>query len=431
MPKCDHFIYTAAKIGNNEGYQIIAKSPGITDEIISKLTKYLYPLGVKVSTFQESRSLLILPNEKIAYSIVKNIGIGYDGRRGTLYNHTFVIDKNEFEKLEFDSRFLDKYFIQDDKKRGELKLLKIESTSIPINFKILNSLGDVVLTKLLQNLFKGSKIALVKTDELYIIQNLLAVLPSFLRLIPFSTLVIEPDRQYKFNFIQIPENIENKLPKTFVTVDPMTTSKIPQRNDEFDESIDMLVDVIQNKDEQKLKEINRDFRKISSVMYTTKRIKINDIFNELELEKLVKSYKFSTIKQNVKKLYSSRKFNQASPKVIVSITRKIRKILKNSLKNQKFDKKSKSKYKQIVEIIEILLDCMNYMEMYSKKQISLSVKNQISSEIRKLDELLQKYSTPETAETPYVFNYYDYVRWQCDQLVKYGAALTLWFFGKR
>ena len=33
MPKCDHFIYTAGKIGNNEGYQIIAKSAGITDEI--------------------------------------------------------------------------------------------------------------------------------------------------------------------------------------------------------------------------------------------------------------------------------------------------------------------------------------------------------------------------------------------------------------
>ncbi len=51
MPKCDHFIYTAAKIGSSEGYQIIAKSEGITDEIISQLSKYLYPLGVKVSDF--------------------------------------------------------------------------------------------------------------------------------------------------------------------------------------------------------------------------------------------------------------------------------------------------------------------------------------------------------------------------------------------
>lgn len=110
MPKCDHFIYTASKIENNEGYQIIAKSAGITDEIIFKLEKYLYPLGVKINGFEESRSLLILPNNKIAYSIVKNIGIGYDGRRGTLYNHTFVIDENEFEELDFDSRVFEKTF---------------------------------------------------------------------------------------------------------------------------------------------------------------------------------------------------------------------------------------------------------------------------------------------------------------------------------
>ena len=126
MAKCEHFIYTAAKIGSNEGYQIIAKSSGITDQITNNLTEYLYPLGVKVNEFKESRSMLLLPDSKISYSIVKNIGKGYDGRSGTLYNHTFVIEKDEFKKLDFDSRIFEKHFVRNDALRGELKSLDIE-----------------------------------------------------------------------------------------------------------------------------------------------------------------------------------------------------------------------------------------------------------------------------------------------------------------
>ena len=90
MATCEQFIFTAAQIDTREGYQVTAKSKGISKEIVQNLREYLFPLGIDEEKFQSSKSLIELDKNKIAYSIVKYIGIGYDGRRGTLYNHTFV-----------------------------------------------------------------------------------------------------------------------------------------------------------------------------------------------------------------------------------------------------------------------------------------------------------------------------------------------------
>ncbi len=237
MPTCDHFIYTAGKIGNNEGYQIIAKSVGITDEIISKLEKYLYPLGVKISGFEESRSLLFLPNHKIAYSIVKNIGIGYDGRRGTLYNHTFVIDEKEFEEVDFDSRIFEKYFIKNDSLRGELKPVNINISSFSPDFKFLKKQDLQLLEEILYGILRRKKIAILKTDELMFLQNIFSILPPPLRLILFSTLVVEPDRQDKFHLIQVPKEIETKITKSFTVIDPIEMSSTIRRKSEYDDDI--------------------------------------------------------------------------------------------------------------------------------------------------------------------------------------------------
>ena len=107
MPICEHFVFTAGKIGINEGYQIVAKSEKVPNNITQKLHEYLFPLGVDLNEFTKSKSLIVIDRNTVVYSIVKNMGVGYDGRKGTLYNHSFVINKDEFQKLGFDSRVFD------------------------------------------------------------------------------------------------------------------------------------------------------------------------------------------------------------------------------------------------------------------------------------------------------------------------------------
>lgn len=430
MPTCDHFVYTAGKIGNNEGYQVIAKSSGVTKQIISNLTEYLYPLGVKVSDFKESRSLLILPQGKISYSIVKNIGIGYDGRRGTLYNHTFVIDKSDFEKLDFDSRIFEKYFIKNESLRGELKPVKIEPSSISPDFELLEKLGSVVLEILLHRLFRRNKIAIKKTDELSLIQNLIAVLPPTMRLIPFSTLVEEPDRQFKFDLIQIHENAQRKLDKNFIMIDPDENDSSIYRKYTHDENIEHLVKIILKKDEKMLKNFHEDFEKIPEQLSRTRRIKMDELFNETDFESLAKENNFLILKNQVQKLYSSRKFNEASPTIIVSITKKLRKILNKELKKSKIHKKKTlTKIEHIFSILKILLDSMNYLQN-SQKRISPTVKNKITDEIIKLEEISNEYFPSETSETPYVFNYFEYLRQSYENIANI-FALSLWGMWKR
>ncbi len=138
MSKCEHFIYTAGKINSKEGYQVIAKSQGVSDELTQTLREYMYPLGITVDEFEKSKSLLLL-GDFVVYSIVKNIGVGYDGRRGTLYNHTFIMKKEEFEKLNFDSKLFDQYFIEDDSIRGQLDVLDIQNQNMLPNFGLIKS----------------------------------------------------------------------------------------------------------------------------------------------------------------------------------------------------------------------------------------------------------------------------------------------------
>lgn len=227
MPICDQFIYTSAKTEKQEGYQVIAKSEGISDDLISDLAGYFYPVGVKLSEFTESRSQLLLKNDKIAYSIVKNIGPGYDARTGTLYNHTFVISKDEFSLMQNDSRVFDDYFLFDPNLRNSLKKIKIEYEKSKPNFKTIKTLSVAHIENLIKNLFLGKKVAIADIRKVDLIQNILATLPPSLRLVSFSTLVVNPERQSEYEFIQIPENLTIKLKRGWKVIEPQT--KITRR----------------------------------------------------------------------------------------------------------------------------------------------------------------------------------------------------------
>lgn len=425
MVTCEQFIFTAAKIDTREGYQVTAKSKGISTEIVQNLREYLFPLGIDEEKFQSSKSLIELNKNKIAYSIVKNIGVGYDGRRGTLYNHTFVIAKNNFEQLYNDSRIFDDYFIEDYSKQGELKTVQITPKKIPPKFKILNKLEPNVLKLLLFRLFKKTKIALINTDEIEIIPNLLAMLPPALRVTSFSTLVNDPLRQYRYDVMQIPQSAKNKLPSRTSILDPSTTKSIPKQIGTLEDIIDVLVEIIVNESKTEWEKVISDYKKLDIQSSIVRRIKVDDIFNLSEYTKLANTRQYSNLKQKVMRLYSTKKFRQASPRVMLTITKKIRNILKKEFKTTK---KQTSKNDQLIATVVILLDCINYLDRYTHKKLSPSTKSEIEHEKRKLTDILDEFS-PEI-EREYVFDPMIYAKALYVNTVNYWQSVATMIFGR-
>lgn len=394
MVSCEQFIFTAAKIDDNEGYQVIAKSQGVSDDVVQDLREYLFPLGINDEEFQSSKSFIELSKNQFAYSIIKNVGVGYDGRRGTLYNHTFLIEKNDFEQLHNDSRIFDKYFIEDSTIRGELKTIQIKPEEISPNFKILNTLNPLVLKSTLFRLFKKKKIALVNIDEVELIQNLLALLPPNQRIISFSTLVNDPLRQHRYKIMQIPENAKNKLSGNIAVIHTEIPKLAIKLTGDLGNFVKILVEIIIKEDRLEWTKILNDYEKLSTQLGIVKQIKSSEIFNVSEYAELVTAENYLQLKNKVEILYSSKKFQDASPKVIVSITKKIRNIVKKAFKKQikETSKKQSSKIDQLVFTTTILLDCINYLNDYTEKEKSLTIQILIEFEKIKLVTMLDEYS---------------------------------------
>ena len=284
MPTCEHFIYTAAQTPKKKGYQVIKQSKGITEKITSQLTDYLYPIGIKPNEFKESRSLLILDEKRIAYSIVKNIGTGYDGRDNTLYNHTFIIYTSDFQKLDYDTRIFEKYFIDKSVIPQELEPITIEKITIYHNYSILETFGLVPLRQFLQELFNRRKIAIIKSEQVGLIPEILAILPIELRLISFSTLIVDPERQDKYNLIQISRLHKYKLNRSFANIDVQELSKATKHkaNTNYEEVIAHLTNLILHRTEKRLKNLFDDFSHIKNQDYRNKIILVGnyDLFKE-------------------------------------------------------------------------------------------------------------------------------------------------------
>lgn len=428
MPICEHFVFTAAKIGINEGYQIIAKSEKISNNITQKLQGYLFPLGVDLNEFKKSKSLVIIDRNTIVYSIVKNIGVGYDGRKGTLYNHSFVINKSEFQKIGFDSRVFDRYFIENYNIRGKLPPIKLEETRTSPNFELLKKINQKILRSILQALLKKSKVALVDTNDTELIQNVLALLPPSLRLISFSTMVYQPDIQYKYSFIQIPTVIQKKLNKEFVLINSDLTDK---EKIEVDESLEILLDIVDRNDKKTLEKIHEDCERVSLQSSQVKHIKITEIFDESEFVKLAKSNDFQNFERKVKNLYSTKEFNEIIPSTIVQITKKIRKIIKKELKKKKDKKKEIPDSESIISTIKILLDSMNYLKSYKTKELTKLLQADVPLQIDKLQEMLTEYF-PRKKEQRYAFDGFNYMKTIYEQASQYyWNVVSMFIWGKK
>jgi len=296
MISSDHFIYTSAKTDKQTGYQVIAKSNGITETILNSLTEYMYPLGANLKELKKSKSLLILKN-KIAFSVVE-IGIGFDGRGGTVYNHTFVIDEKDFKKLYYDSRILEEYFIKDDSLRDELKNIEIENFAFPLNFRFIQKNDPELIKSSLSTIFKKKKLALVEIDDANFIQNLLSVLPPSMRLISFSTHVSQPERQSNYDIIQIPRQVQSQLSSNYKQIH-QSDPEISGRTD-LDLAINYLHSLCSKNDLENIQNLHNEFEKIRSTDYKNKIIMLAYYHLFLQAEK--HDQKFSYAKKCYKTL---------------------------------------------------------------------------------------------------------------------------------
>lgn len=291
MINCEQFIYTAAKTKSDTGYQVIAKSNGISEKLLTEFKNYFYPLGIKHSEFKESRSLLLLKNSKIAFSIIKNIGIGFDGRPDTIYNHTIVFTKKDFKNVNNDTRIFEKYYIENPKAEGNLPVISIPVKEIPIDFQSIDE-GWEILPKIILALFKNQKIAVFGYDDHRYIQNVFTLLPSSLRLISFSTLVNIPNRQPEYDFILTRKDRIPNLDKQYVKVAINRKSSRNIGNTFLEKSVNYLLDVIKSKNENTLEKMHKDFDELKGSDIRSKLILITNYeqFKNTKNEKLKRKY---------------------------------------------------------------------------------------------------------------------------------------------
>lgn len=273
MPFCEQFIYTAGKTRLEKGYQVTAKSSGISNDLILECSNYLYPLGMNLNQFKQSRSLILLTKNKVAFSIIKNIGVGFDGRPATIYSHTFIINKEEFQKLANDSRVFEEHYLEDPSVQGILPRITLGSKENPPAFNTINEIMPI-LPDVLTGLFKGDKIAIFKTERVDLIQNILSLVPPSLRLISFSTFVNHPNRQPKYDFILTQKHRLPNLDKGFLKIDPQETKILRKRKakNSFEKSIQYLLNLIQSKKDKQLVKIYENFEKIRGGNFKSKII---------------------------------------------------------------------------------------------------------------------------------------------------------------
>lgn len=430
MPTCDHFVYTTAKTNMKTGYQIVAKSSGINERILNSMISYFFPLGVDPMGFKKSKSLLPIGKELIAYSTVKNIGIGYDGRDGTLYNHTIILKKDDFEKIEYDTRVLDKFFIEDYDIRGEIDQLYIQPEKMDLDFEYLKELEDDFVSTVLFYLFKKSKIAIIKTPDDKLLQNILSIIPPQIRFMPFSTEVLEPPRQTKYQLIQIPSKVQPKLQSSYVTINPdmIPDSKIKQAKDI---GIKNIIELIKENNQKELFKLHRDFEKIALQVSKIKRIKVKDIFDKEGFERLAEKRRFNMLLRNVKNLYSSPAFNQASPRTILTITKKIRKIIKKSFKEHEKQNLRDDDFEKLISISKILLDCLNYIKQLSEKKMGDSTQLEVENEIETIELILKQHPQAESIIQEYSFNPSEYFTTICENVVYFAYSMTLYVLGRK
>lgn len=278
MFNVEQFVYTATETKNKKGYQIVAQSEGVTNKIIKKLDSYVYPLGVDPSKFQESRSLVFFGGDLATYSIIKNVGRGYDGRENTIYNHSFVFSEDDFKQCNCDSRVFDKFYLEDKTVKGKLPTLSINPPELlpPLTIDDI----DDVLEAVLRALFADKKIALI-SDSVELPQKILSLVPRSLRMVSFSTFATEPKKQPKYRFILSPKSSRNNITRSFKIISPKETLVLPSKTN-FNSCIAYYAHLIKSKDYEKLDRMWKLFEELPGKNHKNKLILLGNYFQYKE-----------------------------------------------------------------------------------------------------------------------------------------------------
>ena len=270
MLNIEQFVYTTASSKNKQGYQIVAKSNGVTNDIISKIDPYFHPIGILPSKFIESKSLLVFKDEKkIIFSKIRNIGIGYDGRDNTLYNHSLILDIDEFSQIDNDTRILEAFYFEDYDISGELPQLKINPQKSVLSFNMMSQF-EKSLPTVMHLIFNQNKIALVQTRDNQTIQQILNLLPSSMRLISFSTMIMNIEKQPYYKIISLPSTINIQSFNTVNLASPqprqISTNKL------FEEGMTYFIELITSRNIDQIEDFFKKFENLSGNNYKDKLI---------------------------------------------------------------------------------------------------------------------------------------------------------------
>ena len=187
MTVAKQLVYTTGNIRGKKGYQIVAKSRGIPNEVESELRPHFLPLGVRPEDLVESHSLVDLTGGSVAYCHARNVGAGYDGRRDTLCSHVTVFSRSDFAAIGYDTRALAPLHPGRRRMRGVLPSVDLRSLRAPPAPSPGEAGGlEPVFASALGLLLGGERVAVPSGDPT-MSQKFLALLPPSVRPIQFSS----------------------------------------------------------------------------------------------------------------------------------------------------------------------------------------------------------------------------------------------------
>ena len=223
MTRIEQFVYTTTTHDVRSGYRVVARSPGITDKIISELDPYMLPAGVDPQNFGQSKSLVLIRNgTHVAYRLARNIGHGPDGRPDAMLSHTLVIDVKSFGDLSYDSRKLDPIFSHFPPSHPLLPSVPIVADAdTPLDNDFVKT-QTPLLTRTLYSLLRGNDVAVRGAHDEQFVQTALGLLPPRLRLVSFSTCAVDLELQPAYRFVLLGDSPVINLPKGFETINNNT-----------------------------------------------------------------------------------------------------------------------------------------------------------------------------------------------------------------
>lgn len=199
--KCEQVIYTSAVTEKLRGYQIVAKSSGLTPMELDEIEKHSLPSKAIPPDFKfsEATRYYHLSTGKICIARMINAGRDEFGRPNRIYTHTIALTAEQFAELNYNPLGADNFFIHNEDLRGEIDCVEI--TQKPTSITRLKNLDEGEIENIINALISGEKTMIITDtmeDEKKLICEILINLPVDLRFeSTFSTFAMKIEEPYK------------------------------------------------------------------------------------------------------------------------------------------------------------------------------------------------------------------------------------------